>query len=67
MEDLIAMVVAPVVGFATRAAVKKGIAVLKARGVAVQPWVETIAPSIAGGLASLGAAAGSAPPVDYGR
>lgn len=51
MEELIAVVA----GFAVTAATKKGIAVLKRKGVNVPPWLEKVLPAATGAAASFGA------------
>jgi hypothetical protein len=58
MEELAALLVVPVVGFVAKAAAKKGIELLKKKGVQVPPWVELIAPPVIGGVAGVGTTAG---------
>ncbi|MCA2216281.1 hypothetical protein [Jidongwangia harbinensis] len=55
MEELVALIVIPVVGFVARSAAKKGIAVLKAKDVKIPSWLAEHAPSLVGGVASVGA------------
>jgi hypothetical protein len=54
VDELIVVVLAPAVGYVARLAAKKAIATLKAKGVEIPPWVETVAPPFAGGIASVG-------------
>lgn len=55
MEQLIMIVVVPVVGIAANRTAKWGIAALKAKGVKVPTWVERVAPEVIGTVAGLGA------------